>query len=205
VKNALKNEEQTKYCLKMDIRKFYPSIDHEILKHIIRKKIKCKDTLWILDEIIDSTSGVPIGNYLSQFFGNLYLTYFDHWMKEEKLCKYYFRYCDDIVVLHESKEFLHSLRKEVQYYLNTELNLYLKSNHQVFPIEARGLDFVGYKFYPSYVLLRKSIALAFKRKSAIVLNNRFISLKHCLNSLASYKGWIKHCSGNSLLYSAGVK
>ena len=102
--------EETKYCLKMDIRKFYPSIDHEILKQIIRKKIKDKVLLTVLDEIIDSTDGVPIGNYLSQFFANLYLAYFDRWCKEELKCRFYYRYADDITILSGNKEFLHNAR-----------------------------------------------------------------------------------------------
>ena len=84
VKRAIKDRENARYCLKIDIRKFYPSIDHDVLKAIIRRKIKCKDTLALLDTIIDSTDGVPIGNYLSQYFANLMLAYFDHWIKEEK-------------------------------------------------------------------------------------------------------------------------
>lgn len=96
--------EGTKYCLKLDIKKFYPSINHKILKQIIRKKIKDKNLLKLLDEIIDSADGVPIGNYLSQFFANLYLAYFDHWVKEELKAKYYYRYADDIVLLSNSKE-----------------------------------------------------------------------------------------------------
>ena len=70
VKRAIKDRENARYCLKIDIRKFYPSIDHDVLKTIIRRKIKCKDTLALLDTIIDSTDGVPIGNYLSQYFAN---------------------------------------------------------------------------------------------------------------------------------------
>lgn len=74
-----------------------------ILKQLIRRKVKDKKLLIILDEIIDSAQGVPIGNYLSQFFANLYLTYLDHWIKEEKHIKYYFRYADDIVILGKEK------------------------------------------------------------------------------------------------------
>ena len=95
LKRDLKDVENTQYCLKMDIRKFYPSIDHEILKAIVRKKIKDIRLFKLLDEIIDSAPGVPIGNYLSQFLANLYLSYFDHWMKEDKRVKYYYRYADD--------------------------------------------------------------------------------------------------------------
>jgi retron-type reverse transcriptase len=96
VKKALLQKEETKYCLKMDLRKFYPTIDHSTLKILLRRKIKDRDLLWLLDEIIDSASGLPIGNYLSQYFANFYLSYFDHWIKEEKRVKYYFRYADDM-------------------------------------------------------------------------------------------------------------
>lgn len=78
LKNSLKDIENTKYCLKLDIKKFYPNINNEILKNLLRKKFKDKKLLKLLDEIIDSTIGIPIGNYLSQYFANFYLSYFDH-------------------------------------------------------------------------------------------------------------------------------
>ena len=159
VKKALQNKEETKYCLKLDIKKFYPSINHEILKTIIRRKIKDKEVLYILDEIIDSTNGVPIGNYLSQYFANLYLAYFDHYCKEVLKCKYYFRYADDIVILSSNKEFLHSIIYKIQKYLDTNLKLQVKSNWQVFPVDSRGIDFVGYIFRHNYILVRKKIKL----------------------------------------------
>ena len=81
LKKALKDKENTKYCLKLDIQKFYPSVDNEILKKLLRKKFKDEDLLNLLDEIIDSSQGLPIGNYLSQYFANFYLTYFDHYIK----------------------------------------------------------------------------------------------------------------------------
>lgn len=121
VKEALKDVDNTTYCLKLDIRKFYPSINH------------------VLDEIIDSAEGVPIGNYLSQFFANLYLTYFDHWLKEDKQVKYYFRYADDIVILHNNKEYLWSLFEEMKQYIAT-LKLSFKDNYQVFKVEDRGIS-----------------------------------------------------------------
>jgi hypothetical protein len=98
----LKDIEGTKYCLKIDIKKFFPNINHNILKKLLRRKIKDNDLLWLLDEIIDSIDGdigVPIGNYLSQYFANFYLAYFDHWLKEEKKVRYVIRYMDDIVCL----------------------------------------------------------------------------------------------------------
>ena len=153
VKKVLHDIENTTYCLKIDIKKFYPSINHDVLKQIIRRKIKCKDTLWLLDEIIDSTDGVPIGNYLSQYFANLTLAYFDHWIKEVKKVKYYFRYADDMVFLSNNKNKLRSLLLDIKEYLKT-LKLELKGNEQIFPISenrydknGRGLDFIGFVFY----------------------------------------------------------
>lgn len=103
-KDLRSDVEGTKYCAKMDIKKFYPSITHSILKEIIEKKIKDKKLLKLLFEIVDSADGVPIGNYLSQFFANLYMAYFDHWVKEELKVKYYYRYADDIVLLSNDKD-----------------------------------------------------------------------------------------------------
>lgn len=163
IKKALQDKRGTKYCLKLDVRKFYPSIDHSVLKGIIKRKIKDLDVLWLLDEIIDSVEGVPIGNYLSQYFGNLYLSGLDHWLKENRKCKYVFRYCDDIVILHHNKRFLGWLRKEIEYYLKVNLNLALKSNWQIFSVDVRGIDFLGYRFFHDYTLLRKSIAKRFKK------------------------------------------
>src|SRR6185436_15260850 len=106
LREALKDVPSTKYCLKLDIKKFYPSVDHDILKQLLRRKFKDPDLLWLLDEIIDSADGLPIGNYLSQYFANFYLTYFDHWLKEEERIGPYFRYADDLVFLSPDKESL---------------------------------------------------------------------------------------------------
>lgn len=190
VKKALKDESSTKYCLKLDIKKFYPSINHNILKQLLRRKIKDRDLLWLLDEIIDSADGVPIGNYLSQYFANYYLTYFDHWLKETKRIKYYFRYADDIVVLSDNKEYLHQLLAEISEYLDKKLKLTVKRNYQVFPVAARGIDFVGYVFYHTHILLRKTIKQNFARMMA--KRPRWVSI-------ASYYGWAKHCNSKHLL------
>ncbi len=189
VTKALLDKNNTTYCLKLDIKKFYPNIDNNILKQLLRKKFKDKDLVYLLDEIIDSTKGQPIGNYLSQYFANFYLTYFDHWLKENKNVKYYFRYCDDIVILHSDKQYLHNLFKEIQEYLFNNLNLCIKSNYQIFPVDIRGIDFVGYKFRHDYILLRKSIKRKFIR---MVLYNRN------KKSLASYYGWLKYCNSINL-------
>jgi RNA-directed DNA polymerase len=190
VKKALRDVEGTRYCLKLDIKKFYPNIDHNILKSLLRKKIKDKDLLWLLDEIIDSADGLPIGNYLSQYFANFYLTFFDHWIKEIKRVKYYFRYADDIVILDRNKASLHTLLTDIKSYLTENLNLTVKENYQVFPVAARSIDFVGYRFYHTHTLLRKSIKQNFARMIAKRKNHA---------SIASYSGWAKHCNSNNLL------
>lgn len=187
IKDAMKDKEGTKYCLKLDIRKYYPSINHDILKQIIRRKIKDKDFLDLLDEIIYSAPGVPIGNYVSQWFGNLYLAYFDHWVKENLKCKYYYRYCDDLVILGSNKVDLRLKMQKIKTYLNDNLDLQLKSNYQIFPVDSRGLDFLGYRFFHGYTLVRKRIVKAMKRK----LNNP--------KSMASYWGWLQHANSKRLI------
>lgn len=187
---ALKDVPGTRYCLKLDIRKFYPSIDHEILKQLLRRKIKDNNLLALLDGIIDSAEGLPIGNYLSQYFANLYLTYFDHWLKEVKGVKYYFRYADDLVILSDNKPALHQLLADIRTYLHDHLKLTVKSNYQVFPVAARSIDFVGYRFYHTHVLLRKNIKKNFARMIAKRKNPK---------SIASYKGWANHCNSRHLL------
>lgn len=190
VKRALKDADNTRYCLKLDIKKFYPNVDHDILKRLIRRKIKDNDLLWLLDEIIDSTDGLPIGNYLSQYLANFYLTYFDHWIKEQKHVKYYFRYADDLVILSNSKPYLHQLLSEIKAYMQDELKLTVKENHQVFPVESRGIDFVGYVFRHTHTLLRKSIKQNFARMLKRNKNDQ---------SIASYNGWATHCNSRHLL------
>lgn len=193
-----KDSEGTMYCLKMDIRKFYPSLDHDILKSIIRKKIKDCELLWLLDEIIDSAEGVPIGNYLSQFFANLYLAYFDHWLKEELKVKYYYRYADDMVILSDSKEQLRSWLLAIKIYLTNVLKLQLKDNYQIYPVDSRGIDFVGYKLYHTHTLLRKSIKYKMFKLIRKCKEGK-ITAEELSRRMASYFGWLKYCDSKNLL------
>lgn len=189
VKKALQDVPGTTYCLKLDIKKFYPSVSHDILKQLLRRKFKDEKLLQLLYGIIDSATGLPIGNYLSQYFANFYLSCFDHWMKEQKAVKHYFRYADDLVILSGSKEYLHQLLAAIKQYLNDNLKLIVKSNYQVFPVASRGIDFVGYVFYHTHTRLRKSIKQNFARKVAKGISPA---------SLASYQGWTKHCNAKNL-------
>lgn len=198
IRRDLKNRKQTQYCLKMDITKFYPSIDHHIMKQIIRKKIKDMKLLALLDGIIDSAPGMPIGNYLSQFLANLYLSYFDHWLKEVKRVKYYYRYADDLIILGDSKQDLHLLRIDIQTYLSENLKLKLKSNYQVFPIVSRGIDFIGYVFFHTHTMLRKRIKKNFCRCVA-KLNRKVLTAKDYRIKICSWLGWCKYCNSKNLI------
>ena len=187
-----------KYCLKLDIKKFYPSINNSMLKGVVRKKVKCNDTLWLLDEVIDSTEGVPIGNYMSQYLGNLYLTYFDHWVKEEMGVTWYCRYCDDMVILGNNKKELHTLLDAIRTKVGV-LGFTVKGDHRVFPIAVIGIDFLGFRFFPTYTLLRKKI----KKNCAKALKMLGIAYKtRCRSSVigivGSYSGWSRHSDGCNL-------
>jgi RNA-directed DNA polymerase len=190
IRETLRDQRGTQYCLKLDVKKFYPSVDHQVLKQLIRRKIKDNDLLWLLDDIIDSAEGLPIGNYLSQYFANFYLTYFDHWIKEVLRVRYYFRYADDLVILAAEKPYLHQVLASIRDYLISQLKLSVKDNYQVFPIQDRGIDFLGYVFYHSHIRLRKTIKQNFAR--AVIRGNNPASM-------AAYWGWAKHCSANHLM------
>lgn len=192
VKESLKDTEGTRYCLKIDIRKYYPSVDHDVMKSILRKKIKDERMMSLLFTIIDSAEGIPIGNYISQWLGNVYLAYFDHYVKEERKVKHYHRYADDIVIFDASKERLRAIKTAIERYLNEHLKLEVKDNWQIFPVEARGVDFLGYVFYHTHTLIRKSIKQRFKKKISNSTANKHVQ--------SSYWGWFKHADAYNLTY-----
>lgn len=200
VQKALEDVEGTQYCLKLDVRKFYPSVDQAILKGQLRRSIKDPEVLALLDGIIDSVpgdKGVPIGNYLSQFFANIYLGGFDHWLKERIGVRHYFRYCDDMVILGPDKVDLHQLRIEIEAYLRDELKLELKSDWQVFPTRTRGLDFLGYRMFGDRTLLRERTARRMKR-SMRELEQRGVWDDRARSVVASYHGWMQWCDASGL-------
>lgn len=190
IKRALRNEANTKYCLKLDVRKFYPSIDHEVLKQMLRRKFKDNDLLWLMDLIIDAAPGLPIGRFLSQTLSNFYLTWFDHWIKEQVRVYKYFRYVDDIAILSSDKVFLHHVRREISQHLADRLKLEIKPNWRIFPVDICGIDMLGYKYYRKHTLMRKRIKQNFARA---VAKNKSRS------SIASYLGWAKHCNSKHLI------
>lgn len=227
--------ENTKYCLKLDMRKYYPSIVHDVLKNRFRELFKDKELIWLLDEIIDSIStcpateenieilqrlgvlvniiiddngkefiegvGIPIGNYVSQYDGNFNLSPVDHWLKESKGVKHYFRYMDDMVIFGGSKEELHKLKRDLDEFLAVNLKQVVKSNWQIFPSKVRGVDFVGYRFFGEYTLLRKSTCKTFKRKMLKISSKRERNESPTYGewcSFNSYRGWLKWCDSYRL-------
>lgn len=192
----------TKYCLKMDISKFYPSVDNEILKEMFKKKIKDGDCLWLIDSIIDSADGLPIGNYTSQWFSNFILQGLDHYIKEKLGVKYYVRYVDDLVLLGSNKKKLHLARKMISEHLNS-IGLQLKGNWQVSKVSDRDIDFLGFRFFRDKTILRKRNALRIRRRIKKIGRKRELSLKDAC-AVISYWGWIKR-SNSFNFYNKHVK
>jgi retron-type reverse transcriptase len=196
------------YGLKMDIRKFYPSIDHGILFEIVQRKIKCPDTLRLLEDIIYSIPGgknVPIGNYTSQWLGNLYMNELDQILKHEHKIRHYIRYCDDFILLHQDKKFLHQVAEEIESFLAEKLLLKLSKN-DIFPIR-RGIDFLGYRHFPDHILVRKSTAKRIKHRMRELpgkLARGEITPDQYRSSIASTEGWLQWANSHNFKQSLGL-
>ena len=190
------------YCLQCDISKFYPSIDHDILSFIVRRKIKCPDTLWLLDDIIYSIQGgknTPIGNYTSQWFGNLYMNELDQYLKHTWKIRDYIRYCDDFLLFHHDKGFLNRMKIVIKDFLADTLHLTM-SKCEVFPV-SQGVDFLGYRHFRNHVLLRKSTAKRIIRRFHILptlLDSGSITLDQFRSSIASMLGWMQWAQTGNL-------
>ena len=189
-----------KYCLKMDIRKYFESIPHEIYLRKLRKIIHDKNFMGVLEEltsVIKSGKGIPLGFYLSQWTANWYLQGLDHYIKEQLKAVYYIRYMDDMVVFGANKRVLHRLRINIRDYLHEKLGLEMKRNWQVFLFDyakngkhkGRPLDFMGFKFYRNKVTLRKSIMIKAARKARKIYKSEKPSI-YALRQILAYLGWI---------------
>lgn len=196
------------YVLKCDISKFYPSVDHEVLKKILRRKIKDIYLLKLLDDIIDSANycgttpvgkNVPIGNLLSQWFGNLYLNELDRYIKNELKCKAYIRYCDDFVLFADDKQMLHQWRDKIRVFIETKLKLKF-SKCAIYPT-TQGVDFLGYRHFNGYLLLRKRTA----RKWRSFFNRLFLPpTRKVVSQIASFLGIVQWANCFNFKRSLGV-
>lgn len=182
---------RNKYVLQCDIRKFYPSINHEIMKKILRRKISDKKLLKILDDIVhsvDGPHGMPIGNLTSQWMGNLYLNDLDMFVKHNLRVHDYIRYCDDFCLFADDIETLRGRRDKLREYLRTELDLRFSKSF-IKPTNA-GISFIGYRHFRDYVVLTKAGAKKMKRKMRILIQYNNISV-HTRSQLAAFSGWMK--------------
>jgi len=202
LRKFLRDENNTRYCLKFDISKFYPSVNHDILLQLIEHKIKCKDTMWLLEEIVRSPGGstnIPIGNYLSQYFANIYLNEFDHWLKEQCGARRYIRYGDDGVILDSDRSYLVNLKFQIEKYLRDKLVLQINPKSRIIKVDTQGIDFLGYRTYRSYTLLRKSSAKKLKnRVEAIVARPEEFGPQYIVSSIVSMLGWLNYCNSYNL-------
>lgn len=203
-----KDPYHTKYCLVIDIKKFYPSIDQDILLEKFNRIIKDQKTLNLIEKIVKSVdTGLPIGNFTSQWFANFYLQDFDHFVKEKLKIEHYIRYMDDMVFFSSNKRKLSNAFNEIERFLNGE-KLSVKSNHQVFKVaerknDGRPIDFLGYKFYRNYVTMRARTFLRTTRRIRKVANKEYLTSRDS-SAVISYVARIKVTSGNKF-YTKYVK
>lgn len=194
-RDIAKDPEGTQYCYKFDISKFYESVKQDFIMYCVKRIFKCKKLINILDAFVRMMSqGISIGLRSSQGLGNLLLSVFlDHYLKDKYGVKYYYRYCDDGVVLSDSKAELWKIRDLIVGQIEST-DLKVKSNERVFPIEE-GLDYLGYVLRPDYVKLRKRVKKNFARKLHKVKSKR-----RRRELIASLYGMVKHADCNRLFF-----
>ena len=197
-----------KYVLKMDIKKYFDSIPHEIYIDNLQKIIHDERFMAVLEEITSVIpKGLPLGFYTSQWTANWYLQGLDHYIKEVLKAPYYIRYMDDMVVFCPNKRRLHQMRDSIEAYLRDNLGLVLKDNWQIFRFDYNGkyrfLDFMGFRFYRDRTTLRKSIMLKASRKARRLYKADKITV-HAARQMLSYLGWIIHTDSYGF-YLAWIK
>lgn len=206
----------SRYVLQCDIRKYFPSIDHEILKAQLHRKIKCQPTQWLINLIIDNSNiqdspffyfpgdellapctrrkGLPIGNLTSQFFANVYLNSFDHFVKEQLGARKYLRYVDDFAIFSDDRAFLLNARDAIATYLET-LRLTLHPIKTQVTETRFGASFVGFRVLKTHIRVRSDNLRRAKHRIQHLLirhgQNR-IRKADVLNSLTSWKAHLDH-------------
>ena len=172
IKQAQKYCRSYKYFLKLDIRKYFGSIDHHILKRMFERKFKDPDLLWLLDIMINrlpaGDKGIPIGSLTSQHFANFYLDKLDHYIKESLGVRGYLRYMDDFILFGNQKEELHVFKSKITRYLEIELHLQLKEKACVLAPCMSGVPFLGFRLFPRLIRLQQEN----KRRSLLKLKRR---------------------------------
>jgi len=201
-----KNKWGNYYILKMDITKYFQNIDKRILWEILKRKMKDKKLLWLTREIllsIEGMLGLPLGNYTSQMFANIYLNELDQYVKHELKCKYYFRYMDDKVLLLENKEVAREMLEKISKFLNDRLGLTLNSKTKIFK-DIQGVNFCGYKTNEKRLKIRHTSKCRMKRrlkKYTKLLQEGKITMPDIQRSIAGWLGYAKHADSYNLLKS----
>jgi len=199
----LKEYKDKGYYLKIDIKKFFYNIDHDILESMIRRIIKCEDSIRLLVKFFrDGTGkGLPLGSVTSQLFANLYLNRIDHYIKRSLKHKHYIRYMDDLIILCEDKNTLrHSLRK-----INIEVGKIILqiNNKTIIGRLKEGIDFVGYKTWYNRKVIRKrnlyKIKKILKHVSSVQIIITYLAHSLHSNSYIYVKSLIKHKHKNNIL------
>ena len=191
-----KDGRNCKYCLKIDIKKFFQSVDTGILQAMLFRKITDRKTAELISKILStSEKGLPLGFYTSQWFANFYLQEFDYFVKEKLKVKHYIRYMDDMVFFGPNKRKLHEIKAEIEKYLKYNLELSIKENWQIFRFHTRKdkgrfLDFMGFKFYRNRVTIRKKITLKAMRKARRIAAKKNPTV-HDARQMLTYIGWTK--------------
>lgn len=187
----------TKYYLKMDIRKFYPSVQPNRLMAKLRAKIKDEDLLALIEMILSRSDGLPIGILPSQMFANFYIADIDHFIKQELGATHYLRYMDDMVVFGNNKKRLHKMRLLIDQKLR-ENGLTMKANWQICRFDKEPLDFMGFRFFRDRTILRKSIMYRIVRTVMRVYRKGKACTHKDACAIVSYLGWIKHSDSHTL-------
>ena len=214
-------KEKKYYYLKLDMSKYFYRVDHKALIDLLRTKIADKELLWLLETIINydgvafglklngnvddpadrlKGKGMPIGNLTSQMFANLYLNELDQYCKRQLGIKYYVRYMDDVIILSEDKKKLHEYKSLIEEFIGSKLNLNLNNKTAIRPITL-GVEFVGYKVFPTHLKVRKSTSLKMKRRLKYVkkqYERDNMTLDKVNATVQSYMGILKHCNSYSL-------
>lgn len=187
--NGWFNDNQIKgYCLKADIRHYFQEVSHDVLINIIGRKIKGEKTVSLIEKILKNgfdEKGMPLGNLTSQFFANIYLNELDYFVKRKLKARYYIRYVDDFVILHSGKKQLELWKEQINQFLKQELKIELHSEKsKVIPL-SRGIDFVGFRNFYYFRLLRKRNIRKMRAKIEQFRNGELAKDK----LLESFQGW----------------
>ncbi len=190
-----KNHTRTCLVLKCDIKKFFASIDHAILKKILERHIADIDIRWLINQVVSSFHttasgvGLPLGNLTSQLLVNVYMHEFDMYLKQELRVKYYVRYADDFAILSNNRKYLEDILPKLRIFLTEKLRLTLH-NHKVYiKTYDSGVDFLGWVHFPHHRQIRTTT----KRK--IIRMMRGYPKRETINS---YRGLLGHGNTHKL-------